>query len=281
VPTLGWLPDFQHVHLPQMFSDEERRHRDVSFLRIAETSTRLILLSECVRRDFEAFAPRYAAKARPVRPVTRVPDVIYKKDPKSAANLYHLPDKFAYLPSQFWKHKNHFATLQAVRILKDRGVNVFVVCTGLPADYRHPDYFADVLKEVSRLGVRDNVAFLGTVPREHVFGLIRQSVCVLNPSLFEGYGLSVDEARSVGKHLLLSDIPPHREQNPPQALFFDPDDYEDQAAKLARLWREKSPGPDKDLENEARLVQPARIRAYAAAFRSVIDEVLPGAVTTY
>jgi len=62
------------------------------------------------------------------------------------------------------------------------------------------------------------------VPREHVLLLIRQSIGVLGPSLFEGWGFGVDEARSVGKRLLISDIPAHREQNPPEAIFFNPQD---------------------------------------------------------
>lgn len=150
-----------------------------------------------------------------------------------------------------------------------------LVCTGYPGDYRHPEYVAELFRDVSRWGVRSQVAFLGVVSRDEMFMLMRQSVCVLNPSLFEGYGMSVEEARALGKLVLLSDIPAHREQNPPGAVFFDPRDHEDLARKLEQIWREKAPGPDQELEVEARQSRPQRLRASAEAFMSVVSEVLP------
>ena len=48
-----------------------------------------------------------------------------------------------------------------------------------------------------------------------MYALIRQSLCVLNPSLFEGLGLSVAESKSIGKRVLAADLPPLREQAAP------------------------------------------------------------------
>ena len=72
--------------------------------------------------------------------------------------------------------------------------------------------------------LNEQVHYLGTVPRDDVFDLIRQSICVLNPSLFEGWGYAVDEAASVGKRILASDIAAHREQAAPACEYFDPRD---------------------------------------------------------
>lgn len=274
IPTLSWIPDFQHIHLPEMFNIAERRERDRSFLQTARISSRIILMSHAVRKDFEAFAPQYAHKARVLQTASHIPESIYEADPKSVVELYHLPEKFVYLPNQFWKHKNHELAFRAVKILKERGIKVFVVCSGYPGDYRHLSYFTDLLQKLSKEDIRDQVTFLGLVPRDHVFLLIRQAICVLNPSLFEGLGLSVDEARSVGKSVLLSDIPPHREQNPSKAVFFDPQDCEDLEQKLERIWCETLPGPDLKLEFEARQSLPERIRACAESFLRVINEVI-------
>lgn len=275
IPRLCLLPDFQHLHAPEMFSAEEREARNRGWRMVAEEAARVIVFSESVRRDLEAFAPGCAAKARVVSPVSWIRESAYETDPKTVLDLYHLPDKFVYLPNQFWKHKNHGLAFRALGWLREKGTEVALVCTGYPGDYRHPEYFAELFHDVSRWGVRDQVAFLGVVPREHMFMLMRQSVCVLNPSLFEGYGMSVDEARSLGKQVLLSDISAHREQDPPGAVFFDPRDHEDLARKLEHLWRDKSPGPDRELEFEARQSLPQRVRACAASFMSMVREVAP------
>jgi glycosyltransferase involved in cell wall biosynthesis len=272
VATLSWLPDFQHIHLPEMFSKEECISRDRAFLRCAKISTRIILMSKAVKKDFESFAPMYAYKARVLNPVSYVPQSIYERDLNSIVEMYHLPEKFVYLPNQFWKHKNHELVFQAVRILKDRGIKVYLVCSGNPLDYRHPTYFADLCYKVSKWNIRDQIIYLGLVPHEHVLLLMRQSICVLNPSLFEGWGYTVEEARSVGKKVLLSDIPSHREQNPPKAMFFNLLDRDDLADKLGRIWLSTEPGPDVELEFEARRTLPSRLRSYAETFLSVAKE---------
>lgn len=274
IPWLSWLPDFQHIHLPEMFSPEESAKRNDSFMRVAVNSTRILLLSESVKRDFESFAPPYAHKASVVRPASYISPTVYETSPKSVADAYHLPEKFIYLPNQFWKHKNHSRVFQAVRLLKDQGIEVVVVCSGNLIDYRHPNYFSELLQMASRLEIRNQIVFLGLIPRDHVFILIRQSVCVLNPSLFEGFGLTTDEARSLGKQLLLSDIDAHREQAPPRAIFFNPRDHEELARKMADVWREKQPGPDSELEAEARDSLNGRLKAFGESFLSVVQEVV-------
>lgn len=276
IPTLSWIPDFQHIHLPEMFCALELRQRDWAFLRTAKISSRIILMSQSVKKDFETFAPQYAGKARVLQAVSHIPESIYEADLKSVLNLYHLPEKFVYIPNQFWRHKNHETVFRAVKILKDRGARVFVICSGYPGDYRHPSYFADLLQKISSWGIRDQVALLGMIPRNHTFMLMRQALCVLNPSLFEGFGLTIDEARSLGKRVLLSDIPAHQEQHPPKATYFNPHDFEDLAEKLGMIWRDAEPGPDVEIECEARKNLVGRMHACAESFMSVAREVTNG-----
>ena len=273
MPTLAWIPDFQHVHLPEMFSEADLRHRDRMFMSLIKRSAKIILISQSVKQDFDLFAPAYSHKARVVNPVSYIPESIYETDPEPIRQLYNLPKNFIYLPNQFWKHKNHATVFEALSILKQEGKEIFLVCSGYPGDSRHLSHFAGLLQQLSLGGIRDQVAFLGLIPRDHVFMLMRQSVCVLNPSLFEGYGMTVDEARSIGKQVLASDIPSHREQNPPGAVFFDPHDSQDLAAKLNELWHTKLAGPDEAMEAVARQRQPGRRTDYAKAFMAVVSEI--------
>jgi glycosyltransferase involved in cell wall biosynthesis len=276
IPTLSWIPDFQHVHLPEMFGPSEVRQRDGDFLRTARVSSRIILMSETVKRDFESFAPEHAHKARVIKAVSCPPESVCETDPKSIVKLYNLPEKFVYLPNHFWKHKNHELVFKAVMLLKERGIEMLLVCDGYPGDYRHPSYFADLLTKLSLWDIRNQIVFLNSDLHEHVFLLMRQALCVLNPSLFEGFGFTVDEATSIGKRALLSDIAAHREQNPPKATFFDPYSVEDLAEKLSEIWQKVPPGPDTELEREARKSLPNRLRASAESLKSVMHEVVGG-----
>jgi len=270
--TLSLIPDFQHVHLPEMFSAAEIQYREQVYRETARRATRVIVFGETVRKDFAAFAPRQAEKVRALPPISIVPASVYEQPIAPLLERLHLPTKFVYLPNQFWKHKNHVAAFQAVSILRGRGIDVVLVCSGFPGDYRHPEYFGEVWQKLSKWDVRGQVIFVGQVAHEDVLRLMRQSVCVLNPSRFEGWGITVDEARSVGKQMVISDIPAHREQNPPRATYFDPSNVEELAQKLAAVWRESPPGPDAALESEARKAQPGRVTAYAEAFERIARE---------
>lgn len=273
IPTLSWVYDFQHIHLPEMFSLKERLMRDWVFSRTARLSTRVLLMSQAVKKDFESSFPNYAHKARVLKTTSYISQSLYETDPKTIAAVYRLPEKFVYLPNQFWKHKNHEVVFRALKLLKHQGIRVFVVCSGYHGDDRHPRYFSDLQANVADWRIGDQIRLLGLVPHDHVFQLMRQSICVLNPSLFEGFGLSVDEARSIGKRLLLSDIPAHREQNVPHAVFFDPKNVEELAEKLGWMWRNTSPGPHLEIELEARSSLPQRLNACAESFMAVIREV--------
>ena len=79
----------------------------------------------------------------------------------------------------------------------------------------------DLKKYIITKGCFASFRVLGVIPYKHVFSLIRFSQAVINPSLFEGWSTSVEESKAVGKTLILSDIPVHREQMP-DGIFFDP-----------------------------------------------------------
>jgi len=274
VATIAYLPDFQHIHFPEMFSKIERDTIQNEFEQTAAFATRVILPTKSAKDTFEKMFSKYAHKVRVWHPISSVPEAFYDHDPIKTLELYGLPEKFVYLPNQFWKHKNHEALFKAVKALKDKGIKVIIVCTGNSFDYRHPGYFSELMGKIASLGIRDQVIYLGLIPHEHVLSLMRQSVCAVNPSLFEGWGVTVDEARSVGKQMLLSDITAHRELASSDAVFFNPTDCNDLIDKLESVWQTGKPGPDHDLEKKAREELPERIKIFAQTFISSTEDAL-------
>ena len=274
VPLLTWFYDFQHRHLPQLFSLDERQNRDRVLLREAELATRVVVKSASVAEDFRAFAPLQAGKVRQISWISHIPAGVYAQDPSVALARYHLPEKFFYLPNQFWKHKNHEAVFQALGLLRTRGMFPFLVCSGSLVDNRDPAFGGHLLQTLSLLNLREQVALLGIVPREHVFLLMRQALRVINPSLFEGFGLSAAESKSLGKRALLADLPALREQDPPGSLYFDPRDTGALADCLGMLWQTALPGPDLELEAAARADLPRRQMAFAESFMAVARDAI-------
>ena len=94
----------------------------------------------------------------------------------------------------------------------------------------------DSLTFVEREALAHNVRLLGSIDYAEVLSLMRGSIAVLNPSFFEGWSSSVEEAKSMGKPVIVSDIPVHREQNHPQAHYFNPRDAAALAAMMRAAW---------------------------------------------
>lgn len=274
IPTIHLIPDFQPFHFPEYFPPRELARRRAEVLRLGATAARLIVYAEPVRSDMARFVPQFVSKTRIVTPLSEIPEQVYACDPLEPVRSYHLPRKFFYVPNQFWQHKNHALVLKALDLLRERNIHPFVVMTGLFHDDRAPQFAATFLRQVSEMDLRDRVVLLGLVPREHVYLLIRQSLAVINPSLFEGYGMTTAETRWLGKRALLSDIPAHRAQNPPHAVFFDPSDPSSLAEAMATAWSEYVPGPDLALEAQARQAYGAHKRACAQEFMNVVQELV-------
>ena len=240
------------------------------------TVRRIIVKSKTTLRDFQTFAPTLSGKVRVVPFVPHVPNDIYQRDPRKAILHYHLPERFFFLPNQFLKHKNHAVVLTAISILKRRGLNVSVVCTGTHQDGRTSNCFGELLARRAEQGLDQQFIVLDHVPRLSFFELMRQSLCVLNPTLFEGFGLSMAEARWVGKRVLVSDLPVLREHGHPNATYFDPHNADELADKLALIWNQERGGPDIKAEADSRQTYSHAQLNFAQHFMRVAEEAVAG-----
>lgn len=274
LPLVAWIADFQHARMPEMFSEAEIQIRTNAFSGMARHADRVALSSNAALRDFELFAPHAAHKARVLSFVAQTPHEVYNTEPGAICDCYQLPRRFIYLPNQFWRHKNHDVVIRALSIVARKHPYLAVVCTGNTTDYRHPLFFGELMALVSKMGLRNNFIVLGIVPRDHVFQLLRQSLALLQPSLFEGWNTCVEEAKSLGKRVILSDLPVHREQAPPKAVYFNPRDPDALATCLAETFETAVPGPDHELETRAREQLPGRTRKFAEGFLEIVREAM-------
>jgi glycosyltransferase involved in cell wall biosynthesis len=253
VRTIGWIPDFQHRHLPHYFTEEERHNRDRLFQILSERADVVLLSSRTAHGHFAAFAPHHVYKARVVSFPSLLAFESPAGDPTGTRRKYHLPEKFALVVNQLWVHKNHELVVEGLRRLRRKGVRIPVVMTGVPADHRDPGnrLLSRLLQSVATSGLSDQVTLLGEVPRDDVIDLMRAAEIVIQPSRFEGWSTVVQDAKALGRPLLCSDIPVHREQVPGATGFFPCDEPDVLADLLASHWQTLSPGPDFAREQQA------------------------------
>lgn len=217
IKSIAWIPDFQHKHLPQMFSKREIDNRNKTFLALIKNTQATIVSSLDAFKDCCDFAPQYSSKIYIFHFISQI-----KKDIGLDSNLLKekgIKSPFFFVPNQLWKHKNHTLLIEAAKILLDKNIGFQIICSGNMNDYRHKDYKHHILNLIKKYNLEQNILFLGLISYEQVIMLMKHSIAVINPSLFEGWSSIVEECKSLEKPMVLSDIDVHLEQYP-QAYFF-------------------------------------------------------------
>ncbi len=259
--AIGWIPDFQHIHMPHLFSKFEAESRNRTYAQLAEGCEKIIVSSRAVARDFSNLYPQYSEKTA----VLPFPSLFAAQQELSEVgdtlNKYRLPREFALIPNQFWAHKNHAILPPALATLRNAGKSLPVVLTGAPADYRDPSnsVVSDFFQAVAQHGVHNDIYMLGAVSRDELLDLLRSTSLIIQPSLSEGWNTTLEDAKALGVPIACSDLHVHREQCGTAAFYFDPKDASSLAEALGRVWSASVDAQMLRAAREARSLQQARL----------------------
>lgn len=276
LPSIVWIADFQHLRMPQFFSVEERRQRDVVYMQMIRECTRVVLSSQDAASDFARFAPDARDKASVLHFVSGFESTGATIPEHELKARFGIERNYFHLPNQFWKHKNHALVIDALGILKRKGTKALVVATGKTEDYRNPDHFQQLLARARDLGVEDCFRALGVVSLPELKSLMFSAIALINPSDFEGWSTSVEEAKSLGLKVILSDIPVHIEQAPRFARYFAAGSAEELADAMSEAMREHDPGALERARQVATEDLPARVRRFGRAYEDIAIQSLSG-----
>lgn len=268
IQTIAWIPDLQHRKLRQYFGFFAFWKRDIGFRMQVYAKRQIMLSSYDAAKDFQQFYKLPDERLHvvnfsvPVRPVKFDVDELLAK--------YNLPRHFFYLPNQFWQHKNHECVIKALGIAKRAGKDIVVAVSGNHEDSRDPDYFPKLLSLITAESVEENFRVLGMIPYEDVQALMLSAAALINPSRFEGWSTTVEEAKSLGVEMLLSEINVHREQADQYAHFFAQDKPLELADLMCKLTHVNIDKRMKDLGNEFEKSN-YRMSLFASKFRDVVE----------
>jgi glycosyltransferase involved in cell wall biosynthesis len=274
IHAIGWIPDFQHIHLPDYFNLKQIKMCNSEFHNLCRLCSKVIVSSYDAQSDLIRFDPGCKSKSEVLQFVvastkenTTLPSRV------KLEQQYKFTGNYFLLPNQFWKHKNHRVVIEALGLLGREGKKVLVLATGSTADHRHPEYFKSLMERAKELDVLDNFNYLGVVPASDLAGLMRDASAIINPSFFEGWSTSVEEAKSLGKRVILSDIPVHREQNPALGRYFLPDDAHALAGILWAVWNEHVSDEPQRIESASRATDQRRFE-FAQKYQQLVLNTL-------
>lgn len=272
--SASWIPDFQHKHLPEYFPNSEIKKRDILFSRISSIAKLIVFSSNDAKNDFEKFYPNSKANKK-VLPFYSLPNnQWYEIDSIEIQIKYGLPDKYIICCNQFWGHKNHRRLFEAILRLRENNQEVHLVCTGSIVDFRNTGYFESLQQFIKENDLDNTIFILGNIPREDQIQLIRRSLFLVQPSLFEGWSTVVEDARVLGKSILLSDLYVNMEQSPKYGTYFKRFDVDDLAKKIKEMYKQHLPGPEINREQEAIQDSKRLIKEYTDKFLGVVRSAL-------
>ncbi|MBI3544756.1 MAG: glycosyltransferase family 4 protein [Deltaproteobacteria bacterium] len=233
-PALSAIHDLMHRYEPQLeeYQHGEFEKREKHYSSVCRASRGILVDSEMGRRHVVESYGKSASEIfiLPLRP----PAYIQTSPDVDLRAKYQLPARFVFYAAQFWTHKNHVRLVEAIKILKDRGVDVTLVLVG-----SKKNGFEGVMRRITELGLESSVLVPGYVPNEDMASFYRQAVALVFASLIGPTNTPLNEAMQVGCPVVASSAYGMPEQLGGAGLLFDPKSPADMADKIERVWTDE------------------------------------------
>lgn len=257
-PTVLTVHDLIYRLLPQHHKRLNYYFLNAAMPLFVKRATALITVSESSKRDL--------VKCYGV-PTDKVHVIYEAADPGLAAPSpaeiegvrarYSLPERYMLHVGTLEPRKNLARLLQALELLRARGLDVGLVIVGSKG-WLYDDFF----RALERSPAREAVILPGYVPDADLPAVYGAATVAVLASVYEGFGLPVLEAMAAGTPVACSQTSSLPELGGEAARYFDPYNVEEMAEALAQILR------DQDLRREMKrqgLAQAARFSWERAA----------------
>ena len=233
--NIAWIPDLQHKTLKKNFTSVEKIRRDKLFNNYLVNSSSIITSSVDTKKKILKYY-KFDKDKTPIHVLNFIPFVDFKK----IKSLKKINNSYAYLPNQFWNHKNHIVVAKACKILKTRKIYIKFFLTGSRYNQKNTKQYDLFFKYVRKNELQNYFKYLGFVSHEKVINLVYNAQFLINPSYYEGWSTTVEEGKILSKQMILSNINVHLEQRPNKAIYFNPNKYQELSKKLIKLNKNKN-----------------------------------------
>jgi glycosyltransferase involved in cell wall biosynthesis len=219
------LNDVRRLTHPSTASMLERLYYRLVVARASRRADRLLTISEFSRGEIE----RVLEPSRPVDVIAIHPGAGRPREAAPEA------DGRLLVVGAMRPYKGLETVIDALGWLKRQGdapVPEVVFAGGAEGSNGLVD---ELRTRASLAGVSDKLTFTGWIEDRNLESLYRSATATINPSTYEGYGLSVAESLAWGLPTIASDIPSHREIAEEGALFVPPGDAEALAGAIREI----------------------------------------------
>lgn len=237
-PAIITIHDLAFLRYPEILDASARRYyRQVhDAVRYADA---VIAVSEATRNDIVELLEIPAER---VDVVYEAAAPLFAPQPVASGTMHTVNDRTLYADtfmlfvSTIEPRKNLPMLFNALRICCDRRPDVPYQLVVAGARGWHDQ---DIVKTVETLRLTNQVLFLGQVDMIDLRWLYNACLFYINPSRYEGFGLTVLEAMACGAPTVVADVSSLPEIAGDAALRIPPDDAGAWADVLERLWHDQ------------------------------------------
>lgn len=235
IPTVCTVYDLQYKSHPEFFRPEEIAVRDSAFVDACSKATAITTISEFSRQAILDHGKVDPSRVHLI--YLRLGQRLFSAKPDgddSLPRLLHVtPHRYLIYPANFWPHKNHDRLLAAFASAIERRLippDIKLVCTGAPGARRD-----QIISVGSKLQLSDRLVFPGYLSDEELATLMRYSLGLVFPSLYEGFGMPLIEAMAAGVPVACSNRTSLPEIAGDAAILFDPEQTPEITDAIVRL----------------------------------------------
>lgn len=226
-PVVITMHDVQQLIFPHFFTALQRIQRAISYHISIQEADGIIVSYKHVKDDLV----KYFSDAGDKVSVCDVPvnnDWMLSEETPNEILIkkYDLPENFILTPAATWEHKNHFAVLEAINILRNQNLKVHWIATGLKTPF-----YGAIEKKILDLDLNEQIKFTGLVSDSDLRGLYSLARLVVIPTKYEAGSTPLFEAMRYGVPVICSNITSLPDTISDHDFIFDPDDY----VRLAEL----------------------------------------------
>jgi glycosyltransferase involved in cell wall biosynthesis len=145
-----------------------------------------------------------------------------------------LEDFLLIMPARFTAQKGHRFLLEALGILREKGLYPKVLMIGLGP------LMKDITDQAAEMGLQEQVIIRPTVPHDELMSLIQAADGLVLPSVYEGFGLAAGEGMALERPVIVSRVGGLKElvEDGVSGLHVPPGDPLALAEAIARIMRE-------------------------------------------
>ncbi len=231
-PVIITMHDIQEYHFPEYFSLIERLRRVIKNKMAIYDSNHIIVSFNHVKNDIIKHFNIEEEKVSICPPPFAEDWFLNKKETNwnEIKEKYDLKRKYILYPAATWVHKNHTKLLDAVKKIRDDGLEFDLVCTG-----NKMGHYKIILKKIEELKLPEVAHFLGIVPEEDLISLYKNSSLVVIPTLYEAGSAPLYEAMRYQVPVICSNVTSLPDTINNDEFIFNPNSVDEMVSLIKKM----------------------------------------------